>query len=128
MTWRFLQVIWSFCFSIKTTIAHSFISISSLTFNFNPLSTPFRPTPGIRRRDRGARHAFRRVLQRLYPHHAASPRQPHPLDIRPRRGRRGTRKRRRDRRRGPIKRITVFFWGGPRGVRICLVGLAAAQA
>lgn len=58
---------------------------------------------GVRRCDRGARHAFRGVLQRLYPHHAAPARQPHPLDIGPGRGRRGTGERRRHRCGGPLK-------------------------
>jgi len=48
------------------------------------LTTPNGPSPsaGLRRGDRGARHPGRGVLQGLYPHHAASPGQPHPLDLR----------------------------------------------
>lgn len=46
---------------------------------------------GVRRCDRGARHALRGVVQRLHPHHAAAAGQSYPLDFggRARRWRRG---------------------------------------
>ena len=72
----------------------------------------------LRRRHRRAGHAQRRLVQGRHPHHAAPPRQPHPMDLRRRRGRGAVgRRRRRDAGGGHVKTSVLSAWQA-RGVGV----------